>query len=129
MIPRIRRLLTETRGPEHNLVLVKHTVSIVIEVNVVAQTIVIVVPRRDQWCRSRQFQSIDDPIAIPVIVSPIENAIVIVIPDTLLLTDETQSLLDDIQNAVVIVVRILAIWYTIVVVVDVVIKRGQQTLA
>ena len=51
VVPWIGRFAVEPRRPQHDLVLVQHAVSVVVEVDVVPQPVVVVVPWGDPRCR------------------------------------------------------------------------------
>ena len=80
VVPRVRRLTTKPRWPQHDFVLVKHAIGVVVEVDVVSQAIVVVVPRGNPRCGRSQLESVDQSIAIPVVVRPVKNSIIVVVP-------------------------------------------------
>ena len=80
VVPRVRRLTVESRWPQHNLVLVKHAVGVVVEVDVVPQAVVVVVPGGDPRRGRGLLEDIDQSIAVPVVVGPIENPVIVVVP-------------------------------------------------
>ena len=68
VIPRVRRLAVKSRWPQHDLVLVEHAIGVVVEVDVVSQSIVVVVPRGNPRRGRGLLKNIDQPIAVPVII-------------------------------------------------------------
>ena len=77
-----------------------------------------------------QLEAVGNSVPVPVVVGPVEDAVVVVVPRTLLLADKAHlvPLLNDIWLTVVVVVRVLAVGDAVVVVVDVVPLREHQAL-
>ena len=78
----------------------------------------------------RKFNVVWNTVGIPIIVSPVNNSIVIVVEWGLFFAPETtreQSLVN-IENTVVIIIGIFCIWDTIVVIVHVVKRWFAKTL-
>ena len=120
VVPGVGGVSVEARGPKNHFVFVVHAVFIVVLVNVVACSVVVVV----EGCRDvlKQFNGVGDTVAVPVVVGPVDQTVVVVIPRGLLFAPETsgQEFLVNVQTSIVIVVRIFAIRDAVVVVVNVV---------
>ena len=51
------------------------------------------IPWRYEWRGCIQLESIDQSVSVPVVIGPIEDPIVIVIPNALFFADEAESIL------------------------------------
>ena len=128
MIPRVGGIAIKAGGPKQHFVFVVHAVFIVVFIKVVANTIVVVVERsRDAF---KKFSSVGQAIAVPVIISPVHDTVVVVVPCGLFFAPETtgEAFLVNIQTTVVIVVGIFTVGDGVVVVVNVIEGRLAETL-
>ena len=128
MVPRVGGVAVKASWPEKDLVLVVHTVFVVVLVKVVSGSVVVVVKRRREvLC---QLNGVGKAVTVPIVVGPIHDAVVVVVPCGLLFAPETarNQLLVNVQTAVVIIVRVFAIGDAVVVVVNVVNARRAEAL-
>ena len=97
-----------------------HTVFVVIFVKVVSKAVVVVVKRCSD--AFQQFLCVGQSVSVPIVVSPIDDTVVVVVPSGLFLTPEAagQLFLIDVQTPIVVIVRVFTIGDTIVVVVNIV---------
>ena len=120
VVPRVGRVAVKSLWPQHDFVNVVHTIFIIIDVDVITISVVIMV---ECLCEGNcKLNVVWYTVAVPIIVSPVNNTIVVVIPCGLLFAPETtcNQLLISIKNTVVVIVRVFTIRNTIVVVIDVV---------
>ena len=128
VVPRVGRVPIKAGRPQENFVLVVHPVFIIVFIDVVSNAVVVVVKRRGD--AFKQLNSVGQSIAVPVVISPVDNAVVVVVPGGLFFAPETagKEFLVNVQASVVIVVRVFAIWDSVVVVVNVVKCRLAEAL-
>ena len=105
-----------------------HAVFVVVFIQVVASAVVVVVKRGSD--ADAEFNGVGDTIAVPVVVGPVHDTVVVMVPCGLLFAPETASdlFLINVQPAVVVVVRVFAIGNSVVVVVHVVEAWRSQAL-
>ena len=128
MVPRVRGVPVKPSGPEQDLVLIVHAVLIVVFVDVVARTIVVVIKRCGD--AHQKFSRVGEAVAVPVVVGPVQDAVVVVVPRGLLFAPETTGklFLVNVEASIVVVVGVLAVGHAVVVVVNVVDAGRTQTL-
>ena len=128
VVPRVGGVSIEAGGPKQNLVFIVHAVLVVVLVEIVASSVVVVV----EGCGNadQQLNGVGDAVAVPIVVGPVQDAVVVVIPRGLLLTPETtvDQFLINVEASVVVVVGVLAVRNAVVVVVDVVDAGRTKTL-
>ena len=120
VIPRVGRVSVKAGWPEKHFVFVFHTVFVVIFVNVISGAVVVVIERLcDADCK---FDVVWNTVAIPIIVCPIDNSIIVVIEWRFFFAPEAtrEKFLIDIENTVVIVIGVFGIWNTVVIIVNVI---------
>ena len=128
VIPRVGGIAIEACGPEQDFVFVVHAVLVIVLVKIVSCAVVVVVERcRDADC---QFDGVGNAVAVPVVVSPVQDTVVVVVKRGLLLAPETagELFLVDVHAPVVIVIRVFTVRNAVVVVVNVVQTGRTQTL-
>ena len=105
-----------------------HPVFIIVFIDVVSNAVVVVVKRRGD--AFKQLNSVGQTVAVPVVISPVDNAVVVVVPGGLFFTPETarKEFLVNVQASIVVVVRVFAIRDSVVVVVNVVERGLAETL-
>ena len=105
-----------------------HAVFVIVFIQVVASPVVVVVKRRSD--ADAEFNGVGDTVAVPVVVGPVHDAVVVMVPCGLLFAPETPSdlFLVNVQAAVVVVVGVFAIGNSVVVVVHVVETWRAQAL-
>ena len=85
-----------------------------------------------EWCGDafQQFCCVGQAIAVPIIISPVEDSVVIVVKSRLFFAPETswKEFLVNVQPSVVIVIRVFSVRDSIVVVVNVVNTWAAKTL-
>ena len=130
VVPRVCGVAVESLRPEHNFVDIMHSILVIILVNVIAGTVVIVI----EWCyeivwQSAKFNGVGNTITVPIIVSPVDDSIVVMVPSGLFFAPETtrELLLVTIEDTVVVIVWIFTVRNTVVVVVNVVYPRLLQS--
>ena len=64
-----------------------HPVFIIVFIDVVSNAVVVVVKRRGD--AFEQLNSVGQSIAVPVVISPVDDAVVVVVPGGLFFTPET----------------------------------------
>ena len=128
MVPRVGGVAVKASGPEKNLVLVVHTVFIIVLIKVVSGAVVVVVER----CRDvrEQLNGVGKAVAVPVVIGPVHDAVVVVVKGGLLFTPETTGdlFLVNVKSTVVVVIGVFTVGDTVVVVVNVVEAWRSQTL-
>ena len=105
-----------------------HSILVVVFVQVVSSAVVVMVKRSGN--AGLQFDKVGYPVAVPVVVSPVHNAVVVVVPSGLLFAPETtrEEFLVNVQASIVVVVGIFTIGNSVVVVVNVVEAWRSQAL-
>ena len=128
MVPRVGRVPIKAGRPQENFVLVVHPVFIIVFIDVVSNAVVVVVKRRGD--AFEQLNSVGQSIAVPVVISPVDDAVVVVVPGGLFFAPETagKEFLINVQASIVVVVRVFAVRDSIVVVVNVVERGLAETL-
>ena len=105
-----------------------HAVFVIVLVKVVSGAVVVVVER----CRDAdgQLHGVGDAVAVPVVIGPVDDAVVVVVEGGLLFAPETvrKQFLIDVEASVVVVVGVFTVGNTVVVVVNVVKAGGSQAL-
>ena len=97
-----------------------HSIFIVINVDIISITVVIVIEcLSNGYC---QFNSVVYSISVPIIVGPVNDAVVVMVPSRLLFSPETSSyfLLIAVEDSIVIIIRIFSIRDTVIVVINIV---------
>ena len=120
MVPRVRGVSVKAGWPKKHFVFVVHTVFVIVFVDVVSGAVIVVVERlRDADCK---FNVVRNTVAIPVIVCPIDDSVIVVIEWGFFFTPEAtwEKCLINIEDTVVIVIGVFCVWDTVVIVVDVV---------
>ena len=132
MVPWVGGVSVKASRPKQDFVFVVHAVLVIIFVKVVTDPVVVVVKRCDQvvgggWAK---FCIVGQPVAVPIIVCPVHNTVVVVIPSGLFFAPETsrEAFLVNVQATVVVVIGVFAVWNTVVVVVNVVNAGGAKAL-
>ena len=129
VIPWVGRIASEARWPEHDFILIVHTICVIVFVDVVTETVVVVVPWSNECVDTCVLRLVGPAIAVPIIVCPVENAVVVMIPSGLFFTPETLELLVDVRCTIVVVVPVFTIGDTVIVIVDIIELWEQKPLA
>ena len=128
VVPGVGGIAVKASGPEQHFVFIVHSVFVVVFVHVVSSAIVVVVERCSDT--DQKFGRVGKAVAVPVVVSPVRDAVVVVVPGGLLFAPETslKLLLVDVQASIVVVIGVFPIRYTVVVVVNVIDAWRTQAL-
>ena len=68
MVPWVGRLGIESGRPKHYFVLVQHSIGVVVLIDIVPETVVVVVPWRNEGSSTCHLDYVDQPVGIPIIL-------------------------------------------------------------